>query len=100
MTAPRQTCEMERDQRTLGLLLIAPSGEKHQAHDQAVEVQPFGRASERGVDHLKPHGSQRQQVQGAAPPLLPSISTSTTTILAKPKSYNPTLTGWAAPTWA
>lgn len=38
---------------TLGLLLIASSGQKNQTHDQIVEVQPFRRASERGVDHLK-----------------------------------------------
>jgi len=40
-------------QLTLGLLLIAASGQKHQTHDQIVEVQPFRWASERGVNNLE-----------------------------------------------
>lgn len=47
--------ELPQSLRTLGLLLIAPSGKKHQTHDQIVEVQTFGGASKGGVDHLKPH---------------------------------------------
>lgn len=37
--------QLDQNLRTLGLLLIAPSGQKHQTHDQIVEVQTFGGAS-------------------------------------------------------